>query len=253
MNKILIFVTATFFLFSCKKNDEKGGVFNGPKMTMQHGSAWSWIKLDAAGNPSQLGLSIDDAAMKSLPSSSAGTGEGHEHEAVVILPLDGVAKAATPFDHIETDWNPNGHEPAGIYDKPHFDFHFYMVPEGEVAAATNAEKLNANPPADYLPQNYVPGAPVPQMGKHFVDVTSPEFAGQPFTQTFIYGSYDGKITFYEPMITLDFLKSTTTYEKPIPQPSKFRKAGYYPTKMRVSKHDGVTDVILDGFVQRQAV
>ncbi len=126
-----------------------------------------------------------------------------------------------------------------------------MVPEGEVTAATDTAKLNANPAPDYLPQNHVPGPPVPQMGKHFIDVTSPEVNGQPFTQTFIYGTYDGKVTFYEPMITLAFLKSNSSFERPIPQPSKFRKAGYYPTKMRISKHDGVTDIVLDGFVQRQ--
>ncbi|MCW3108253.1 MAG: hypothetical protein JWQ09_2759, partial [Segetibacter sp.] len=77
--------------------------------------------------------------------------------------------------------------------------------------------------------------------------------GQPFSQTFIYGTYDGKVTFYEPMITLAFLKSTTSFERAIPQPAKFKKAGYYPTKMRVTKHDGVTDIVLDGFVQRQAI
>jgi hypothetical protein len=53
------------------------------------------------------------------------------------------------------------------------------------------------------------------------------------------------------MITLAFLKATTTFERAIPQPVKFTKAGYYPAKMRVSKHDGVTDIVLDGFVQRQ--
>jgi hypothetical protein len=54
------------------------------------------------------------------------------------------------------------------------------------------------------------------------------------------------------MATLDFLKSVTTFERAIPQPAKFKKAGYYPTKMRVIKHDGVTDVVLDGFVQKQS-
>ncbi|MEJ7680300.1 MAG: DUF5602 domain-containing protein [Segetibacter sp.] len=76
----------------------------------------SWVKLDANGTPIQLGLSIDDAAMNSLP------GDGEESE--VILPLSTAAKTATPFDHIEVDWNPRGHEPAGVYDKPHLIFIF---------------------------------------------------------------------------------------------------------------------------------
>ncbi len=51
------------------------------------------------------------------------------------------------------------------------------------------------------------GGGVPQMGAHWVDVTSPELNGSTFAQTFIYGSYDGQVNFYEPMITLDFLKN----------------------------------------------
>jgi hypothetical protein len=93
---------------------------------------------------------------------------------------------------------------------------------------------------------------IPKMGKHWIDVTSPELSGEKFSQTFIFGSYDSKVIFYEPMITLDFLKKTSKFERPIPVPAKFQKSGYYPTKMRVVKHDGVTEVLLDGFVKRQA-
>lgn len=89
------------------------------------------------------------------------------------------------------------------------------------------------------------------MGSHWFDIHSPEFNGQVFTQTFLYGSYNGKVTFYEPMITLAFLKNTTTFERPIPTPAKFQQAGYYPTVMRVVKHDGVTEVVLDNFIYRQ--
>jgi hypothetical protein len=54
------------------------------------------------------------------------------------------------------------------------------------------------------------------------------------------------------MITLDFLKKTTSYERAIPQPAKYQETGYYPTRMRVTKHDGVTEIALDQFVKRQA-
>ena len=89
------------------------------------------------------------------------------------------------------------------------------------------------------------------MGAHWIDVTSPEISGAPFTQTFIYGSFDGRVTFYEPMITLDFLKNNSNFERAIPQPAKVQKSGWYPTKMKVAKHDGLTEVILDGFIYRQ--
>ena len=106
--------------------------------------------------------------------------------------------------------------------------------------------------AEYLPANYVSGPPVPQMGKHWIDITSPEFNGATFTQTFIYRSYDSKITFNEPMITKAFLDNTTQFERSIPQPAKVQKTGYYPTKLIVVRQAEGTAIILDGFVYREA-
>jgi hypothetical protein len=90
------------------------------------------------------------------------------------------------------------------------------------------------------------------MGAHWVDATSPELNGAPFTQTFIYGSYNGEVNFYEPMITEEFIKANPSFERTIPQPTKYQKTGYYPTKMRIEKSDKVTNIILEGFVWRQA-
>ena len=114
-------------------------------------------------------------------------------------------------------------------------------------------KLQNVPSTDYIPANHLAGDPVPMMGKHWVDLTSPELTGQaPFTQTFIYGTYDAKVVFYEPMITLNFLKTTTEFERPIPQPVKFKASGYYPTKMKIKRKRGTTEIVLDGFTYRQA-
>ena len=126
-----------------------------------------------------------------------------------------------------------------------------MIPEAEMQVAVDPGKLDLNPEAAYVPQNYVAGPAVPKMGKHWIDITSAELNGQPFTETFIYGSYNGNINFYEPMITLDFLKNTQLFERSIPQSAKVQKSGYYPTKMRVEKSNGLTHIILDGFIYRQ--
>lgn len=67
MKKILILATTATLLFSCKKNDDKAGTFTGPDAAIQQGKGRSWIKLDANGTPQQLGITIDDAAMNSLP------------------------------------------------------------------------------------------------------------------------------------------------------------------------------------------
>ena len=54
------------------------------------------------------------------------------------------------------------------------------------------------------------------------------------------------------MITRDFLQNTNKFERSIPQPAKFEKAGYYPTKMKVEKHGQQVEVTLSDFQQRQA-
>ena len=241
---------------SCKKdNDDFSGIFKGPEVQVHHGKAWTWIQIDKNGKPERLGVTINDAAINSLPIGSDGH-SGHDHSGENNWILKFHPKAAIlPFDHTGLDWNPAGHEPDPIYGKPHFDFHFYLMSADAVAAIPPYEldslKFKNWPAPDYLPANYFnAGGGVPQMGAHWIDPTSSEFNGQPFTQTFIYGSYDGKVTFYEPMITLAFLKNNSNFERTIPQPAKVQKSGYYPTKERVVKHDQVTEVILDGFVYR---
>lgn len=254
MKKIAFLVIgAAAFFASCKKDDNNSspaGTFNGPDVQFFGGKANTWVKINSSGAPEQLAISINDAAMNSLPTDINPDGEDD-----IILPLNTKA-SATAFDHVMVDWNPLGHEPDGVYTVPHFDFHFYMNSVDEQMSIPLYEedslKFKNYPSADYMPQNYIPiPGGVPMMGSHWVDITSPELNGAPFTQTFLMGSYDGKVIFYEPMITLDFLKNNANFERDIPAPAKYQKPGYYPTKLKVSKHDGVTEIILDGFVNKQ--
>jgi hypothetical protein len=250
MKKAFLILAASAFIFSCTKERPKQDEFTGPQTEVAHGKAWSSVKLDKNGAPQRIVLTIDQGALNTMP-----TGEdmpGHEHENTMMITLPEKALETTPFKFIMLNWNPEGHEPDGIYDIPHFDMHFYLSNLADVTTYVDNAKLNANPASDYLPANHIGGAPVPQMGKHWIDVTSPELSGATFTQTFIYGSYDSKIVFYEPMITLDFLKTTASFERTLPQPAKFATAGYYPTKMKVYKDLGATNISLEGFVYRQA-
>jgi hypothetical protein len=250
MKKAFLILSASAVFFSCTKERPKQDEFTGASTEVAQGKAWSSVKLDKNGAPQRLVLTIDQAALNTMPGASEMP--GHEHENTMMVTLPSKAAETTPFKFIMLNWNPEGHEPAGIYDIPHFDMHFYTTQMTEVVNYVDMAKLNAAPGADYLPANHIGGAPVPQMGKHWIDVTSPELGGALFTQTFIYGSYDSKVVFYEPMITLDFLKNTSSFERPLPQPAKFATAGYYPTKMRIYKEQGATNISLEGFVYRQA-
>lgn len=262
MKKIFLFASiAIFALSSCTKdkNENNDGIYKGPVKQFQHGKAWTWIQVDNNDKPIRIGIAIDNDAMTSLDPGGDHTG-GHTHTNGVSLAFHPKANI-TPFKHALLDWNPNGHEPAGVYDLPHFDFHFYMTSEAERLAIPPFEVDNTGflnfPAQGYLPTVMphlyvpVPGG-VPQMGTHWIDVSTPELNGQTFTQTFLYGTYNGNVTFFEPMITKAFLDNNASFQRSIPVADKFKTAGYYPTQMRVEKINGVTNIILEGFVYRQA-
>ncbi len=254
MKKVLLFASmAALALSGCKKDDNSTKLFKGKSVTFQHGTAFTWYEVDKTNKPLRIAIAIDDAAMAGL---DRGDGrDGHTHKNSVSLPMPAQANSSI-FTHGLLDWNPMGHPPPGVYDPPHFDFHFYTSSEAARLAIPPYEqapdKFDNYPAADYMPLNYVPiPGGVPQMGAHWADVTSPELNGQKFTQTFIYGSYNGKVTFQEPMITEAFLNANGGFTRSIPQAAKVEKPGWYPTKMRIEKADGTTSVILEDFIRRQ--
>ena len=222
---------------------EKTSVFYGPSTNFLGGTARTWVEM-VNGKPAAIGIELSEAALEHLDPSH-GTGE-HSHEmAEYSLKLPGQAHA-TGIKTIMVGWNPEGHPPVGTYNLPHFDFHFYMQTEGQIKQIQGgpdeaAKKLLAR---GVLPEKYdleVPGEPfsVPHMGVHWVDYTSAEFTGKGFSKTFIYGSDKDKITFLEPMITLDYLLNlvpNTADVTPVPALRKHEDPGYYPASYML-KHD----------------
>jgi hypothetical protein len=251
MKKILILaVAASTFIFACDKdkNKNKDKEYKSAETTLHNGKVWTSAKVDKNGKPVSVSIIVNDAAMNSVP-----LGQPSDHMSPannLLIPI--AAESGTPFKFAMVNWNSSGHEPDQVYTLPHFDFHFYTSTEAEVMNYMDETKLNAEPNAAYIPANHISGPGVPMMGKHYIDATSPELQGQTFTQTFLFGSYDSKVVFWEPMITQAFLKNTTQFERALPQPSKFQQAGYYPTKMKISRKDGVTEISLTDFVNRQA-
>jgi hypothetical protein len=251
MKKILILViAASTFIFACDKdkNKNKDKEYKSAETTLHNGKVWTSAKVGKDGKPVSVSIVVNDAAMNSVP-----LGQPSDHMSPannLLIPIAG--ESGTPFKFAMVNWNSSGHEPDQVYTLPHFDFHFYTSTQAEVMNYMDETKLNAEPNAAYIPANHISGPGVPMMGRHYIDATSPELQGQTFTQTFLFGSYDSKVVFWEPMITQAFLKNTTQFERALPQPSKFQQAGYYPTKMKISRHDGVTEISLTDFVSRQA-
>jgi hypothetical protein len=198
-----------------------------------------------------------------------GTHNGHEcmgdYENILELPAAAAGIAGLPVKWIMVNWNAEGHLPPAppAYAEPHFDFHFYSVDRdrieaiapgrcGELVDCNDFARGSKPVPAPYLPAGHIDvGAVVARMGNHLVDSRSPELQNPPgrFTRTFIYGSFDGELIFWEPMITLDYLSRAKDECAAISQPERVKQSGYYPTVYCV-RHDEREDrhtVSLEGF------
>ena len=236
------------------------------------GTVRSFVTLDTKGAPVAIGVSMSPGALEQLPEAPNtvsrcfdldGNGRHNGHECIGdeerILDVPVSQSVQLPFRWISVNWNAHGHIPP--YNRSHFDFHFHTGPRdrieaiapgrcGELVDCGDFKRASRPVPAQYLPAGYIDvGAVVLRMGNHLLDSQSPELKDSlPFTSTFIYGAYEGELIFWEPMITLDFLRDTRDACLEIPQPRTFRQAGYYPTQYCVRQdQQGERTVSLENF------
>ena len=222
----------------------KYNTFYGPQMQMGDGKIRSFIVISHDGRPMEYGVIMSEGAMEGLPSTSN----------KFMLKIHQKALDVTPFEFIMVDWNPAGHEPPFLYSAPQFEFHFYMIGMGEQSAIVPGASMEKLPPPGYMPATYFPTpGGVPRMGKHWSDRNAPELNGMPFSKTFIYGSYDGKVIFYEPMITRQLLLSGNSSVTPFGTPQHFSPNNtWYPSEYRIyhDEKSGETMVSLGAFSWR---
>jgi hypothetical protein len=214
----------------------------GPAVPMGNGKAWTWVKL-TDGKPVATGISFSEKAIEGLPTDlpmpdmTGMEGAMPSKEYVLELPKE---IKGMPYDHVSFDWNPKGHVPMQIYGVPHFDVHFYLLTKDEQGAISNmgddVDRCNKAPDGMYIPTSYIspPGTVVPKMGKHWLDPATPELSGKPFTSTFIYGTYNGKTAFFEPMIALSYLQQKPNYSLDLKMPKCYDRDGYYPSKYSIT-------------------
>lgn len=221
-----------------RKEVSRAGTYEGPPVAIGQGLARTFVTLDPQGQASTLGIRLTEAALSGLPAELPPPGV---QEFELSLPAEA---ADTGYDHVTVDWNPHGHIPEGVYDKPHFDFHFYVIDSTTRNAITavgdDLARAHKAPAHSHMPVDYVlpPGTEVPKMGAHAIDPGSAEFKNQPFTQTFIYGFYDGNIIFMEPMMTLEFLQTRPNVSTPVKQPQSYQADFAYPARYGVRYDPG---------------
>ena len=241
-------------------------VHYGAAKKLGNGRVRPYVVVDAARPdvPTEIGVAMDEAAMEGLPTTGMGHAVGHkapDHELALPFP----AANPTPYKWVSLNWNVGGHEPPGVYDTPHFDFHFYTIDKAErdrrivLANPKYAAEADRLPAEEFRPQHNIvlgpPGAApsaiaVPLMGVHWVDTRAPELQGllgrpeaaRPFTATFIYGSWDGKFIFAEPMVTRAYLMAKRTATdpavrdevRPVGTAARYATAGWHPGAYRIA-------------------
>lgn len=250
-----VLITAAVVLAGCSDPTEppKAGTFFGPAVQIGGGEARTMVTLDRDGNPVSMAVALSEGAVANPPTPPAGM-MAADH--VLALPAEA---SESVFDHVSLDFLPHGHPPMGIFNLPHFDVHFYMISVEERNTITPAdpafpEKGARQPAPEFVSQGYISpiGDVIPRMGRHWIDPTSPEFNGETFTATFIYGSYDGEMNFLEPMVTRAFLETRPSFTRPLKLPARYAVPGHYPTSYSVTYHASANEyrIALGGFVRR---
>lgn len=259
-------------------------VLHGPEVGVGGGTARLFVELGPGGEPQVLGIKLTERALGGLASRMNTTsrcwdknGDGTvahgeclgDYEAVLALPA-AAEGLDLPVRWATVNWNPEGHAaPAPpVWSAAHFDFHFFLAdpvlirsirtgPCAEFIHCDDFARAQRPLPPAQLPEGYIDvGAAVAGMGNHLVDSRDPELADPSlgFSRTFIYGTYDGRLIFLEPMVSHAYLSSRPQECTPLRTSKAVATAGWYPTRYCV-RHDpaeGTHRVTLEGLVYRTA-
>ena len=242
------------------------GTYFGETVPLGPGNARTYVTI-ANGAPMELGVELNEGALKGLPATGANDGRNdmqHMMEDAWDLPLPAEA-GATAYKSVYIGWMPMGH--GAPYNRPHFDFHFYVVPTSERLAIDPSDpqwatKSASLPPQEYWPARYFPlnllvnkpagEVTVPGMGLHWVDIAAPELNGGEFRYTLFYGSWNGRIIFDEPMITKAVLESRESVDVTLPAAARYASEGLRAGGYRVyyDETTGRHRVALTNLVER---
>ncbi|WP_226011310.1 DUF5602 domain-containing protein [Halomicrobium salinisoli] len=211
------------------------------------GQISTFASMTASGEPTRVGVHFSPGALAGLPRAAAferGDVDGKRLHGFWSLPLPLALPDAAPppFAFVGAAWNPGGHTPEGVYDRPHFDLHFYFR-EPEVIGDIESGVVESLSP-ETVPEGYElieGGAVVPGMGAHLAPADAPEFDDEEWHETLIWGvaDVDGgdarELHFVEPMVTVDFLETHLdgVHSEPVAQPAVYPQDGCYPTTYTV--------------------
>lgn len=208
----------------------------------------TWALVTPEDDVEEVGVTIPVALFDDQPLEH-GVGP---HGAIASVGFPELVRDSTYFDHFEMHTQPVGHEAPPFFANPnrnrlpHFDFHFYAIPESEVWEIPEIRPwpnpLLPDVAPERLPLGYIqPVFSALQMGRHSNPVYS-MLDPAPLETTMIAGFLpDGqKMHFIEPMISREFLLERNDFELPVPMPQEFGRLMRYPTKCE-AEYDPLLD------------
>lgn len=223
----------------------------GPKVKIGNGFAQTFVHAGDRGQPVAFGVQFSASMLENLPAKPNGDPALDWHY-FLTFPRGG---PSTGFDHLMIDWHPMGHLPKGIYTVPHFDFHFYQISQKDQLAIHYPKDESPEwtgiifPKASLMPAGYFipPASQVSRMGIHAISMAAPEMNGKPFSNTFIYGYYRGRLIFIEPMITLAYLRGRHNDSMDLSTPPSYSYPGWFPSRYRTAydAKTGMYSLVLD--------
>ncbi len=154
------------------------------------------------------------------------------------LALPAGVQSATGFHLLTVFWEAHGH-PPGPYLTPHFDFHFYGIPEAELDAIDCVDLTKPTElAAGYeLPDVTIPeigeliGLCVQEMGMHALP-SAEMHSSEMFEKTMVVGYDRARPIFIEPMITAATLNGRQTFTLDVPTVPNWPATGRYPTSFQ---------------------
>ena len=233
----LVVVTALSLLLLATPLALASTLVQGPSQEVFGATVVAWARIASNGRIVEAGITVPlESIVRAAENgpTHGHAGEGGLPEPVAVLEFPAEVRSGSWLDHVQLHWEPAGH-PPGVYQVPHFDFHFYGVPIAAVRATDCSDPTL--PAQDVLVPGYVLPPPdqacVPYMGVHALPVGDLQLQG-PFQQTLILGYYGGQLTFIEPMITRQLLLAKVSFSReicgcqrqalPEPDPRRVRSA-----------------------------
>lgn len=208
----------------------------------------TWALLSQDGDIKEVGVTVPLDLFDKQPTEPG----PFPHESIASLVFPEIVQDQTFLNHVELGTQPDGHEaPLSFVNPqrnrvPHFDFHFYAIPEAQVWEIPEIRPWPNPLLPDVAPHRLPVGYMQPvfsafQMGRHSNPLYS-KLDPNVLETTMIAGFLPdaSQLHFIEPMISREFLLKRNDFELPVPMPAEFGKSMLYPTKCH-AEYDALLD------------